>query len=325
MLKKARLDGEVEQHRATFVGDGLELFEGSRGPELRATGEGTEGPPGPEGPQGPAGSKGDPGDTGGTGPAGPAGPQGDPGAQGPAGPPGTTSWDGITDKPATFPPSAHTHPIADVTNLQATLDGKAASVHSHAQADVTGLVAALAAKQATSERGVANGYASLGADGLVPSSQLPVGGGGFAWETVVRQGADVTHNLASFVNTDLVFSFVANGVYVIDLYLIASSTGTATGFRFAFDVSVAVTTVALSFFHPLANTGTVTAGHSRADDTMAGPTSGVDTANQIVFVNGKGILVAGGVGGTCRLRFGPEIAAAATFKKDSVMRVHRVA
>jgi hypothetical protein len=31
------------------------------------------------------------------------------GAPGPAGPAGTTSWAGITDKPATFPPEAHTH------------------------------------------------------------------------------------------------------------------------------------------------------------------------------------------------------------------------
>lgn len=43
-----------------------------------------------------------------------------------------------------------------------------------AQADVTGLVAALAAKQETSGKGVANGYAGLGADGKVPSAQLPL-------------------------------------------------------------------------------------------------------------------------------------------------------
>lgn len=33
-------------------------------------------------------------------------------------------WAGITGKPTTFPPSAHTHVIADVTALQAALDGK---------------------------------------------------------------------------------------------------------------------------------------------------------------------------------------------------------
>lgn len=34
-------------------------------------------------------------------------------------------WSGVTGKPTTFTPSAHTHTIANVTNLQTTLDGKA--------------------------------------------------------------------------------------------------------------------------------------------------------------------------------------------------------
>lgn len=43
--------------------------------------------------------------------------------------------------------TVHTHAIADVTGLQAALDGKAAAVHTHAIANVTGLQAALDAKQ----------------------------------------------------------------------------------------------------------------------------------------------------------------------------------
>lgn len=34
------------------------------------------------------------------------------------------TWSGLSGKPTTFTPSAHTHVIADVTSLQATLDGK---------------------------------------------------------------------------------------------------------------------------------------------------------------------------------------------------------
>lgn len=34
----------------------------------------------------------------------------------------TLPWDRVTSKPSTFSPSAHTHPIADVTGLQARLD-----------------------------------------------------------------------------------------------------------------------------------------------------------------------------------------------------------
>lgn len=38
----------------------------------------------------------------------------------------------ILNKPATYSPSAHAHPISDVTNLQASLDGKSATGHTHA-------------------------------------------------------------------------------------------------------------------------------------------------------------------------------------------------
>ena len=40
-------------------------------------------------------------------------------------------WSGVTGKPSTFTPSAHTHTIANVTGLQTALDGKAASGHNH--------------------------------------------------------------------------------------------------------------------------------------------------------------------------------------------------
>lgn len=37
---------------------------------------------------------------------------------------GATDWADVTGKPSTFPPSAHTHVIADTTGLQTALDGK---------------------------------------------------------------------------------------------------------------------------------------------------------------------------------------------------------
>ena len=49
-----------------------------------------------------------------------------------------TSWDDIADKPATFEPSAHDHTTAQVTGLQAALDGKSAEGHSHAWTSITG-------------------------------------------------------------------------------------------------------------------------------------------------------------------------------------------
>jgi hypothetical protein len=69
---------------------------------------------------------------------------------------GSVAWVDVTGKPSTFPPSTHTHAIADVTGLQTALDGKqpagsyAAASHTHAIGDVTGLQTALDAKAAAS-------------------------------------------------------------------------------------------------------------------------------------------------------------------------------
>ena len=46
-------------------------------------------------------------------------------------------WSGVTGKPSTFTPSAHTHTIANVTGLQGALDGKAASSHTHTKSQIT--------------------------------------------------------------------------------------------------------------------------------------------------------------------------------------------
>jgi hypothetical protein len=69
--------------------------------------------------------------------------------------------------------AVHGHAIADVTGLQAALNGKAATVHGHAIADVTGLQVALDGKIGSTEKGVANGVASLDGAGKIPSSQIP--------------------------------------------------------------------------------------------------------------------------------------------------------
>jgi hypothetical protein len=52
---------------------------------------------------------------------------------------GTSSvdWSAVLNKPSTFPPSSHTHPISEVTDLQTSLDGKAATVHTHTLSQIT--------------------------------------------------------------------------------------------------------------------------------------------------------------------------------------------
>jgi len=62
---------------------------------------------------------------------------------------------------------SHTHSESDIINLVADLAAKAAVSHIHAEADITNLVADLSAKEASANKGVANGYASLSANGEV--------------------------------------------------------------------------------------------------------------------------------------------------------------
>lgn len=139
-----------------------------------------------------------------------------------------------------------------------------------------------------------------------------------------KQVADLTNSTVTFANTELVFPFAANGTYAIDLFALCTSAAATTGYAFALDASVAVTAVGLTFVHVLANTGAVTAGHSRGDAAATGLSSGVDTANQIVPVYGAGVLVAGASAGTARLVFRPEVAASAVFKAGSVLRVQQI-
>ncbi|RUX99704.1 hypothetical protein EOA25_25565, partial [Mesorhizobium sp. M2A.F.Ca.ET.040.01.1.1] len=61
----------------------------------------------------------------------------------------------------------------DVAGLLVSVTQRALLVHSHVISETTGLQAALDAKQDESEKGNANGYASLGPDGKVPAAQLP--------------------------------------------------------------------------------------------------------------------------------------------------------
>jgi len=61
----------------------------------------------------------------------------------------------------------------DIANVLVSLALKSENGHGHVVSDITGLAAALAAKQDADQKGLANGFASLGADGKVPAGQLP--------------------------------------------------------------------------------------------------------------------------------------------------------
>ena len=268
------------------LGNGGEGAQGPQGPQGDSGPQGPQGPAGQTGPQGPKGDTGNTGPQGSTGGTGSQGPQGAAGGTGPQGAKGDTGNQG--------PQGAQGAP---------------------------GSTGSQGPQGAAGQNGSQGPQGGAGPQG----SQGPQGpAGAFNWTYSGKQAADVMLATASFTNTDLVFTFAANQTYIIDLYLLATAAAATTGFRFAFDTSVAVTAVGLHFSHTLANTGTITAGSSIADATAAGLSSGVPTAGALVPILGGGVLVASSTGGTCRLVFGPEVAASATFKAGSAMRVHQV-
>jgi hypothetical protein len=126
-----------------------------------------------EGPQGVQGIQGVKGDTGAQGIQGVPGATGATGAQGPKGDTGATGATGSTGAqgPAGTP-------------------GVVQSVNGISQAAIT-LTASSVGAVPTTEKGAANGVASLGADGKVPSAQLPAASGGGAVSSVNTKTGDV--------------------------------------------------------------------------------------------------------------------------------------
>lgn len=120
------------------VGDtGPQGIQGVKGDTGNTGPTGLTGATGPTGPQGIQGVKGDTGDTGPTGATGPQGATGNTGAQGPQGIQGIQGPEG---------PQGSAASVADVTGLQAALDGKSNTGHGHAMSDITGLGDALTAR-----------------------------------------------------------------------------------------------------------------------------------------------------------------------------------
>jgi hypothetical protein len=82
--------------------------------------------------------------------------------------------------------------------------------------------------QLESQKGAANGYASLGANGLVPAGQLPPAGGGSDPWTKVILGADfTTSGTANAAVAGLQFTPAAGKRYLVQFYLLLR-TATAT-------------------------------------------------------------------------------------------------
>lgn len=166
------LDGTTRQPGKLRLGTGLAVTSG----QLTATAP--QGPAGPQGIQGAAGAD---------------------GAPGAAGTPGATTWAGITDKPTTFAPSAHTHLAVDIsdswpigrsvltspdaatartvigavsTSDTRLADARTPLAHTHVIGDVTGLQTALNGKFANPAGTTSQYLRGDGSLGTMPSGTL---------------------------------------------------------------------------------------------------------------------------------------------------------
>jgi hypothetical protein len=124
--------------------------------------------------------------------------------------------------------------------------------------------------------------------------------------------------------TNLVFSYEASATYRIWFMGRVSPAAATTGCGFQFDLSSAVTSIDVLFFHQLANTGTLSGGHSIADDASVGVSSGLPGTSTYP-VTGHGLLITTTNTGTAQLRFRSETTAAITAKAGFTLVVERIA
>jgi hypothetical protein len=82
---------------------------------------------------------------------------------------------------------------------------------------------------------------------------------------------------------------------------------------------------ALTFFHQLANTGTISGGSADSSDVSLGVSSGIPTNATSVPVSGHGILITNANTGTAQLRFRSETTAAISAMAGLTLVVEKVA
>ena len=251
--------------------------------------------------------------------------------------PGPVAWADVTGKPATFAPvigggsgdavagndsrltdarapTSHSHPISQVTDLQTTLDGKAAAGHPHAIADVTSLQTTLDGKQ------VALGSGNEG-DSLKWQAGAPAwvaGGGGADGEVAVLKTGDTANSTTSLADAaGLSFTAAANKTYMIEGFIVWSSSATGVGIK-------------LSATGP--TSPTIMAGHFIADAANGTPDSSSFNANNVVVTTSASpfttgciaqlacVLVNGANAGTFQVRFAAETTGTITVKAGSCLR-----
>jgi len=122
-----------------------------------------------------------------------------------------------------------------------------------------------------------------------------------------------------------VFTYVASAIYEIRVYGRLNSAAATTGCGLQFDVSTAITDINVQFFHQLASAGTLTGGHSIADDASVGLSSGVPAGPLDVPITLFALFRPGANTGTCQLRIRSEVAAVTELMAGAYMIVQQIA
>lgn len=182
---------------------------------------GLQGQTGPQGPQGNVGLPGEQGPQGNTGPQGIKGDKGDPGDIGPAGTPGTSDWNELLNKPATFPSSPHTHQgiisrikiSADQTNNTTTLSSINGLSLAVVNASYCKFKAVLIFRTAATTTGIRLGITCPAFTVFSAKAEIPMaadGVGGDMQGYITSSGDSVLTTAVAAANTD--FIAVINGV-----------------------------------------------------------------------------------------------------------------
>jgi hypothetical protein len=111
--------------------------------------------------------------------------------------------------------------------------------------------------------------------------------------------------------TNLSFPYQANTSYVIRIMGRVQPAAATTGIGLQFDLTSVVTQINVSFYHQLANTGTLTGGHSIADDASVAVSSGFPGTSTYPVVGTAWLRTAGNTG-TAQLRIRSETNAVIT-------------
>lgn len=166
--------------------------------------------------------------------------------------------------------------------------------------------------------------------GQVSGTCTAVGAGGRSLRVGESTSFVLPANLSTGADTNLVdipgcsFMFEPGGVYQLSITAIAQAPAATTGLGIAVTVSHAVTKIAATYVHQLANAGTLTGASQIASAAAVGVSSGVPTINTDVPVMGMGLLVAGASAGAAKFQLRSEVAAVVTLIAGSTFTVRRV-